>query len=89
MSHMRTKHQFAAFAQEAAFVRIADLDPGLHTSCTANVATTLIQTGGLSTPPWARRKIVLPQLLRCWALLSLLWSGIGFSGPCFSLTYTD
>lgn len=46
-----TKGEFAAFAREAAFVRFADLHLGLHTSCTPKVATTLIQSDGLFTPP--------------------------------------
>jgi len=38
-------------------VRFADLHPGLHTRCTANVAMTLIQTDGLSTPPLVRTRV--------------------------------
>ena len=32
-------------------------------------------------PSWAHKIISLPQWLRCWAFLILLWSAIRFSGP--------
>lgn len=47
-----TKRELAAFAPEAAFVRISDLHFGLHASCTPTVNSTLFQTDALSTPPW-------------------------------------
>ena len=39
-AHRGTECEFAAFAQETAFVRFADLHLGLQTSCTPKEATT-------------------------------------------------
>ena len=36
-------------------MRFADFHLGLHTSCTATLATTLIRTDGLATPPKANK----------------------------------
>ncbi len=54
---LRTKRHFAAFAQESAFVRFADLHLGMHTLCTKTVVPTLIRTDGLTTPSSARTRV--------------------------------
>lgn len=59
-----TKCDFAAFAQEAAFVRFADVHFRLHSNCIPPVVTTLIQWDSLSIPPSVYKKIALQNVAR-------------------------